>query len=446
LNHAEALAARFLAAGSLVAGLAPHHARALNAADNFIGASDGSLLVTTNWSLGVLPRVTHDAVFTEKPGIRVLSANNLIVGSFNLTATTGIFSIRNYTGTVTSHNLTLGGSGNLGNAVSGTAEDLLYAATGSTFNIKGDNSNGAGVLHLVLGQNGHFNIAGSCEISSIISDSGNHYGFTKTGAGKLTLSGVNTYGGNTTVSAGTLELAASAGLKFVVTDSSNNKLDGTGTLTLNGGFTIDTTAVTLTTGSWTLVECSALKEAFGATFQVAGADHSGHPHVWTKVEGTQTWTFTEATGVLALTSSALSAYDTWATTAYGLSGAEAAFDLDHDHDGIANGVEWILGGDPTRNDAAAILPAITGSPATGLTLVFKRAAAALAAATLVVEWGSGPGALSNTIAIGTTDSGPNGNQPTVDVDAPAAGQVTVNIPAANASGGKIFARLKAVPK
>lgn len=444
LVRAGTLAVR-LVVGSIVACLSHHEVRAQNTVDYFTGPSGGSLLVPASWSLSALPGVGHDAVFTATTGIRTLTSANLTVGSFNVTAAAGTFSIQNQTGTATHSNLTLGGAGNLGNAVSGTAADLLYAATGSTFIIRGDNTNGAGVLHLVLGQSGNFNIAGTASITSIISDAGNHYGFTKTGGGTLTLGGVNSYDGTTTVSGGTLVLADNSGLRFVVGDVSNNQLAGTGTATLNGDFTIDTAAVTSTAGSWTLVDVPALSESFGDSFSVAGAEWVESANVWTKVEGTKTWTFTEASGVLALASTSLTGYETWATSC-GLSGVAAAFDFDFDHDGIANGMEWILGGDPTRNDAAATLPASSGNPATGLTLVFKRAGSALAASTLVVEWGGGPGALSNTIAVGATDRGPNGNQPTVDVDAPAAGQVTVNIPAANASGGKIFARLKAAPK
>jgi hypothetical protein len=43
---------------------------------------------------------------------------------------------------------------------------------------------------------------------------------------------------------GTLVLADNAGLKFVVTDASSNRLSSTSTVTLDGYFTIDTSAVT----------------------------------------------------------------------------------------------------------------------------------------------------------------------------------------------------------
>ena len=145
--------ARILA-GFIAALLAAHSAQAQNAVDNFTGSTIGSLLTPGNWSLGSVPLVSNDAVFpsTATTGIRTLTAGSLTVGSFNVLATTGTFSIRNQTSTATNSTLTLGGAGDLGNSVSGTAADLLYALSGSTFNITGPNgSTGSGVLNVVLG-------------------------------------------------------------------------------------------------------------------------------------------------------------------------------------------------------------------------------------------------------------------------------------------------------
>ncbi len=182
----------------------------------------GSLLTSGNWSAG-LPGVANDAVFTATTGIRTLTAGNLTVGSFNVTASTGTFSIRNATSTATNSNLTLGGAGNLGNGVAGTAAaDLLFAATGSTFNITGPNgSGGTGTLSLVLGQSGNFNAAGTIAITSVISDGGNGFSITKTGVGALSLGGANTYSGSTTISAGTLTV--------------NGSLSGTSSVNINAG-------------------------------------------------------------------------------------------------------------------------------------------------------------------------------------------------------------------
>ena len=144
-----------------------------------------------------------------------------------------------------------------------------------------------------------------------------------------------------------------------------------------------------------------------------------------------------------LSGTGISAFDSWATVTHGLSGGNAAFDFDNDNDGIPNGMEWILGGNPTVNDNPSILPTVTGTAAGGLTLEFNRAAASIAETTLTCEWNTDISSTWNSIPIGSVDVGPSGINPTVDIDAPSVGKVTVNIPAGNTVGGKVFARLKA---
>ncbi len=357
-----------------------------------------------------------------------ITASHLTMAGATGTATTGgltktgggtltLTGTNTYSGatTINGGTLTIGGGGKLG---SGTYAGNMVVAGGAAFSYQ---SSAAQTMSGVISGAGALNHAGS---------------------GTLTLAGLNTYSGNTTVNNGTLVLADNAGLKFVVTNASSNRLNGAGTVTLDGDFTIDTVAVSNTSGSWTLVDVTTLAATFGSTFSVAGWSETAK--VWTKNESGGTWTFTEATGVLALTGTGGSGYDLWASTPpNSLSGGNAAFDFDYDNDGIDNGLEWILGGDPTRNDTPSILPAATGSAATGLTLVFNRGNSSVVGSTLVVEWGGDPGTLSNILVIGTTDVPVNGNHPSVDIDAPATDQVTVHIPAANAVAGKLFARLKA---
>jgi autotransporter-associated beta strand protein len=440
---------------SISAGfLASQVTQAQNTPDYYTGTGTGSLIDAENWNskAGPIPTVGHDAVFTVTPGIRSLTTGDLRVGSFNVTASTGTFSIRNNTSTANDTHLTLGGAGNLGNSVSGTAADLLYAASGSIFNIRGDNGAGTGVLRLVLGQSGNFHIAGACGISSVISDGENHYGITKTGGGTLTLSGVNSYGGDTTVSEGSLVLTENAALKFAVTDASGNRLGGGATVILNGDFRMDLSAVSAAaaSGSWQLVDVANLNESFGVAFRMVTPVGemlevwSEQANVWTRIEDGRTWTFSEATGVLVLSGSGGTAYDSWAIETHDLSVESAAFDGDHDGDGIDNGLEWILGGSGrTQSDPTCIFPEVGGSGSNGLTLVFGRERGSIAETELVVEWGGDPGNLTHKLVIGSEDIPVLGDEPGVMMDDPVAGKVTVRIPAGNAGGGKLFARLRA---
>jgi autotransporter-associated beta strand protein len=135
------------------------------------------------------------------------------------------------------------------------------------------------------------------------------------GSGALTLSGVNTYTGNTTVDNGaSLVLANGGGLKFMVTDSAANKVTGAGSATLNGTFTLDTSAVTNISGSWTLVDTTT--KNFGASFGLAGFT-GPVGNIYTKNANGQTWTFDKSSGVLSLSSNAL-------ITSFGVPGSSVA--------------------------------------------------------------------------------------------------------------------------
>ena len=123
-------------------------------------------------------------------------------------------------------------------------------------------------------------------------------GLTKNGAGTLTLSGVNTYAGDTTVNAGTLALADNASLKFVIgAVGVNNKVTGAGALTIDGDFAFDLAAASTTLGdSWQIVDVSTLAETFGGTFSVTG--FTADAGKWTRPVNGAFYQFDPATGVL----------------------------------------------------------------------------------------------------------------------------------------------------
>ena len=151
-----------------------------------------------------------------------------------------------------------------------------------THNAPAANQFGTGTLGAVLGDPGT-----GANVASL----------TKSGAGTWILSAANTYTGNTTVNAGTLTLGSTGTLKFVPTANGVcNKITGAGTATLNGTFNIDLTNAAIANGnSWTLVDTTTKN---GTLTAVTG--FTGSAGVWTKVDGSNTWTYTESTGVLGL--------------------------------------------------------------------------------------------------------------------------------------------------
>jgi autotransporter-associated beta strand protein len=197
---------------------------------------------------------------------------------------------------------------------------------------------------------------GSASFSGTIVNGNGPLGLTKVGSGTQSLGGFNTYTGNTVVTAGTLHLLDDAALTFKVTDVSHNTLTGTGTITLDGNFAIDVSAVTVTTGSWQLENADTLPGAYGNMFQVVTPD--GTPWTdagnekWTRSAGTLEFTYNETTGTLTV---AEGGFASWIAKAeFGLDPADQQPTDDPDHDGVSNLVEYALDGrNPSVSDGAA---------------------------------------------------------------------------------------------
>lgn len=234
-------------------------------------------------------------------------------------------------------------------------------------------------------------------------------GLTKVGAGTLTLSGANSYSGNTTVSAGVLSLSSAT--------------------------LADSSTVTLATGAVLnlATDDTVASLVIGVDAMPAGVYNSSHP--------THGAYFTGAGNLIVGSGNA---YTSW-TAAKGLNGADALADADPDKDGIVNAIEFVIDGQPNPanpgSNSNALLPTIEMTP-THLVFTFRRsdAANAMPGIAIVTEYGA-------TLAPGdwtTAQHGVNGVTITTTNDGFTAGvdKVEVSIPKTAGPPAKLFARLK----
>ena len=322
----------------------------LNLGGGSVSIGNSGLIVASNTSSLAANSVT--ATVNISGGVVNIGASggtSISLGSSNNSANGGATATLSITGGM----LTVGGDIKKG-SVAGTVNSTLNLS-GGTLDLGGHALGAAGPGAITLN-------AESGTLRNVASINGTG-GLTKTTSGTLVLDGMNTYTGNTVVNEGTLVLAENARLTFVLgaASGSNNRILGAGTVILNGDFEIDTSAVdasTLTTGTWTLVDASTLTETFGSTFNIPGAGWSENADVWTKTTGTRQYTFKEADGILTM--GPLASYANWITDFFPGENDPAIIgaDRDPDHDGIANGVEMVIGGNPATGMDVALLPTL----------------------------------------------------------------------------------------
>ena len=276
------------------------------------------------------------------------------------------------------HNLTLTG-GSLGGSSpdanygtwgfnTPTAVEPIVVTGGATSTISANRFDSAWGNPLTL----QVDAGSTLQVTGIIGGNPGHdpFGVTKTGTGTAIFSAVNAYTGTTTVSSGTLIL----GTNDVLANTSGVSIDAAilataaaisdtvGTLDITGTATLDLGAG----ATLSFADSSALDWA-GGTLNLTGSFVSGASLRF----GTTNLGLTTAQLALisapGITSFSLDSdgylisggtYNSWAIT-NGVPGQAA--NLDHDQDGVSNGVEYFLGGPTGNTTGFTALPSATAT-------------------------------------------------------------------------------------
>lgn len=241
-------------------------------------------------------------------------------------------------------------------------------------------------------------------IQNILTGSG---GLTVAASGTVVLTGANSCSGDTTVTQGTLSI-------------SDTWLDDTADVVLASTTTLD-----LNTGGTDTID-ELILDGIPQSPGIYGAPGSGAQFERAQITGS---------GRLWVTLGPPLEYGSWETE-NGIAGAGAT--ADSDDDGIANGIEYVIGGDPSGpgSDSNSLLPTVTADD-DNLYFIFRRTDAAAGYDPLVeyssnlAEWTMAePGVDGVTI------------HETSDFFGPGVTRVTVQIPRALATGTGLFARLR----
>jgi fibronectin-binding autotransporter adhesin len=435
------------------------------------GGSTQSAVYNVTASGGAITGLTQTQAgigFTTFTGLTYTGAKGTAVPAF--TGVGGTFTGVDGTFTLSSIALATNGRGYTGSATI-TSTDGGGTFTGST---------PATVPSLTLvGTQNQIGGAGGLTINTVIGGSGG--GFSKIGAGTVTLSGTNTYTGGTTVSAGSLLVTNTTGsatgtgavtvsggllggtgsVAGNVTIATGARLDpGTTTGTLTVGGTVSgagTVALQLTdAGSDKLVAGGITPSALTLELSVTGT-LTADAYVLVDSTSAPASSFAAVSGVpsgysvsysyndgvdsnnIALVKDGGSTpFQNWAGTTHGLSGPDAEPGADPDFDGLSNLVEFVIGGNPKASGDSIPTATVNGAnmvftfPRTDLSSTEPGLTSAAEYSTTLDAW---------TPAVDGTD----GVSIVVTNDGIATGvdKVEVSVPLSLSASGKLFARLKA---
>jgi fibronectin-binding autotransporter adhesin len=362
---------------------------------------DGGILVIQNaGALGNSTLTNRNRAGAIHLDGNMIIPNSLVLSNDGTTAGSIGYSVSNISG-----NNTITGTVSL---IDGGGNTVIKSAAGS-LTISGNVTNVFNTGRtLILGG------ASTGAVSGVISNGAAANAITaveKVDAGTWTLSGNNTYTGNTTVTLGTLSIT-----QPVLADSS--------------------TVTIVTTGA-------ALNLAHNQTDQVASLVINGVTKANGVYDATTDPGFITGTGKIRVGADT-GGYTTWASGYPFTTGVNDGPEQDADGDGITNVFEYVLGGIPVGAGAVdrSILPA-QSLTATDLVLTFRRSDVSEVDAVVKVQWSTNLGTWNDFATIGAVDALPavdiTEDSPTAELDT-----VVVRIPRSNAAAGQpLFGRVVA---
>jgi autotransporter-associated beta strand protein len=311
------------------------------------------------------------------------------------------------------------------------------------------------------------------EIAGSIPDSDGPNGLTtsinKNGLGTLTLSGANTFTGNTTIKGGTLEVKNSSALNagnvifahpgtdslsitFVnsgvlklacggVNASLNNLVVGSGSYAVNAKIDLGTVAGNVITFAdatgWTNNSILTVANSGTGKLYISSFTNITTSQIVSAEHPTYTATF-DSNGLLTFVNPNPSGFSSWID---GFSVADKAATGDSDKDGINNLLEYVLNGDPSVA-SNSILPssAVTQS---AFEFTFTRRSDSKNDTTLTFQYGSTLSGWTD-VTVPSLSGTVNSATVTVTANGNSADTVKVSVPKSLAVGGKLFGRLKVV--
>jgi autotransporter-associated beta strand protein len=342
-------------------------------------------------------------------GSVTLSGNNFFTGGVSINAGT----------------LILANAGAL-NSASGSENAVTFGAlstgvlnlAGNSITVRSLNSNaspGSPIVQNASVGNATLTVGNALNSSStfagVIQDGtgGGTLGIIKAGTGTLTLSGTNTYTGDTVVNGGVLAVRGNS-----IVDSAKLVINGSGIVNLTGTeivAALDFDGTPQPTGDYSVSSVPP-----GAT--ITSASFSG-------------------TGILTVGTPPSDPFLAWS--------GGAAFDADSNNDGVKNGLAWLLGATDKDVDAVGLLPKVTQN---GGGLVMKFTCLKIAArgtSTLSLQHSGDLGLTDQWVSVGVPDTATTVGTvvftvPTTNVN-PNLVDLEATIPVGEAIDGKLFGRL-----